>query len=274
MRRRVIRRRRGFRRKRKLTWLPAIGSASIAADFPQDDFTGRQGVLVAPFNGSSDLLFAPLVIDNQIDSFGDDTTLVDVIGESYILKRTVGNIFIERQGDASGVAAEAAKEGCIYVGAGIFVARQEDTSLITAGDPDVPIGGSSLNGSVRNYGPLASTNIGEPWLWRQTWILGRGLNKFDYAAASFSGNFAASQGEGATFPVNNINYGCPEAWRIDTKVARRIRKEERLWFVIQAKGSRFGAGELALATNATAVNFHVDLRLLGALVRNSKRSVF
>lgn len=246
-----------------------LGAAGIDPDIPFDDFSGLQGTVDVPPTGASQINISPLTIDHQADNVDDTVRLDDALGESYITTRVVGNIFIEREMDETDLTNELNGAGCIAVAAGIFVAREEDRNLVNPTGVSQPIGGVNQENAVRNYGPLCSANIAEPWMWRQTWLLGRGHTNARQTLSSGGGNR-----EGSVFPMSNVYYNTPQATAIDIKSKRRIRKEERLWFVIQAKGVRFGPGEISEATNGTLLNFWTDLRLLGHMVRNSKRSVF
>jgi len=145
-----------------------------------------------------------------------------------------------------------------------FIADLESTANTTAG-----IGADTNDRATFNYGPSHSSNISEPWVWRRSWILGRST----VAPSVVAPNALV---EGAFPSSNTFGYNAPnEGTHIDAKVGRRIRKEERLWFSIQAHPISMRESLNAPDTEFVCqVGGYLDIRILGTIVRNSKRSVF
>lgn len=267
------RRFRRFRRKSRYQWFPTIGTAGLDDEFEFDDYSGRTfTVPVAANQLTSNTIIAPVTIDTQFDTadsvIGDRRGLQDELGQSWFLKRLVGQLFLEKQYNSANEEFAA-----LAVSAGFFVARCDDNDT-TPLSPSAqqPIGADILGRATANYGPIRSANISEPWIWRRTWILGRGMQP----PSTFLGNInTGSLAFGANFPNTTAAYGTDHTnGYIDAKTARRIRKEERLFFVVQAKVASLEIGSVPTSAAATNVVGYLDLRILGQLRRNSKRSVF
>jgi len=99
------------------------------------------------------------------------------------------------------------------------------------------------------YAPLASENSAQPWMWRRTWLLGSGTSEM---------------------PSSNINYGTAVGGPfVDTKgVKRIIQREQRLFLVTQVMKVD------PSAEPGVAVDWRIDLRVLGQMVRKKNHSTF
>jgi len=248
------------RRRTRLQWFPTFSSAgNVGSLF--DDFSGRLFQLNTSSGNESTTIISPLTIDAQSDTVGESLSLQEVMGQSWRLTRIVGSIFLARSVGGDDPAG-------VLVSAGIFVARQQDSDL-EVDTFDSPIGADTNDRATFNYGPSHSSNISEPWVWRRSWILGRST-----VAPSVVAPNALVE---SAFPSSNtFGYNAPnEGTHIDAKVGRRIRKEERLWFSIQAHPISMRESLNAPDTEFVCqVGGYLDIRILGTLVRNSKRSVF
>jgi len=257
-RRRFTGRRR--RRTSRLQWFPTLGSAgNVGSLF--DDFSGKLFQINTSSGNESTTLITPLTIDAQSDTVGESLSLQEVMGQSWRLTRIVGSLFLARTVGGDDPAG-------VLVSCGFFVARQQDSDLET-NTFDSPIGADTNNRATFNYGPAHSANISEPWIWRRTWLLGR-------SAVTTSANAPNALVETAFPSSNTFGYNAPnEGTHIDARVGRRIRKEERLWFSVTAHPFSMRESFNAPDTDLVAqIGGYLDIRILGTIVRNSKRSVF
>jgi len=222
------------RRRSRGTWFPTIGTFIDG----EDSTSGKQFVLAALTTGAINTLITPVTLDRprEGDDIGDDS-LADIVGSEYILLRIVGKLLAYRTVDLAAGAGEVAFDNApaVLFGCGFFVARANDAS--SGGGEDTPIGSASATERNDNYSPLEADTVREPWIWRRTWILGCHGNNVTpqmngqlYGGATDSP--ASPQGAFA-FPPSTALYGSiADGPHIDSKVKRRIRQDDRLWFAI------------------------------------------
>jgi len=100
------------------------------------------------------------------------------------------------------------------------------------------------------YQPLGANQSAQPWLWRRTWWLG---------------------GPDSETPSTNTVYGANTTGPFcDTKGTKRlIGREQRLFIVTQCMIADGGEN-----VNGIAVNWKIDLRVLGQMVRKRNVSTF
>ena len=128
----------------------------------------------------------------------------EVEGQSWLLKRLVGNIFCQYV-NADGNSDPSQFWRQALVTAGFFVSRNIDS---IQGEPDL---------DYDEYDPMFLDNITNPWIWRRSWIL-----------SNPEGNVVRDD-----FPIANSNYvGDASGPHIDSKVKRRILREQRLFFAL------------------------------------------
>jgi len=243
------------RRRARGTWLPSIGSVTAAGD---DDSvaSGRQFFIDVPIDGTIGTILTPLTFDQPVEGEADPTTstMADIVGSEYFLERIVGKCFAFRQ-------PTSANNQAVLFGAGFFVARANDTS--SGGGPDTPIGSASVAELRDNYSPLEVDTIRLPWIWRRTWLLGSSGIPTGVTAPNF---FVA-----ADSPASTMLYGSvADGPHIDAKTKRRVRLEERLFFVVSATTFPFTLGEQP----AQSIGGYLDYRLFGQLRRATQRGVF
>lgn len=170
-------------------------------------------------------------------------------GQDWFLKRLVGKLAVSIEQSSPGEGGSTYPT--IMFGAAFFVARADDNN------PNFP----DLQG--QEYDPLGSQNIRQPWIWRRTWIL--------------SNQAAPVPGSGLPpWPTNNEVFGSAlDGPHIDAKTARRIRREERLWFCANAYGGvQFPGDENIGVSFGGKAYFTLDYRVLGAMRRSNNRSTF
>lgn len=248
---------RRFRRKSRGVWLPNIGTQGPEAA-PQDDDNGVFGDIILDTTGKSKFLLTELTFDHYVDegaaSDGSASrSIADFVGSEYFLDRIVGKCFIALQQVAIGTEPFTSAQ----VTAGFFIAREDESGTVADA---TPIGAQNIDDIVVNYAPTGSGLVRAPWIWRRQWILGNQASAGATGSAFFGPAF---------FPPTNAGYGSiQDGPHLDAKTKRRVRKEDRLWFIVQARG----LGPLwsdpfntTSQTQAQRVSIHLDYRLHGAL---------
>lgn len=256
---------RARRRGSRYTWLPTLGTAGPAED---DNSSGRSFTITVPQDLSQDVIISALTFDEPLegDNLATSTPLGTVLGNEYFLKRIVGKLFAAMRQQVS-IDGDPSRQRNALFGAGFFVARANDTSQ-GAGQP---IGSASLSERQENYSPLSEDTIREPWIWRRTWIL---ANRFSTERqVTLAGlNLAADAIAFTRTPTSTMEYGSvADGPHIDAKTARRIKQDERLWFVVAARGV---PGHSDASNLAGEIQGYLDFRLLGALRKARQGSAF
>jgi len=261
-----------MRRKRRSrgTWFPNLGTAGSAANLDDDD-QGQffQFVLPAVVGGgafATQTLVLPLTFDSIREDDADelDTNLADLIGSEYILRRIVGNVFLDRDTSLNTASNATGGYSAVKMAAGFFVARQADASQ----NRDLPIGAQTADEIRENYSPNQASVVREPWIWRRTWILGR---------PNLAGADNSSPGG---FPSNNTLYGGSASNQyIDARTVRRVGQDDRLFFVAAARGlgNNFVdpfVNEKVTTVGATSIKGHLDYRLFGSLRKAKQQGRF
>lgn len=257
------------RRRRKGTWFPNLGTAGPGEEIDDDDLGVWGSVPVGAVGLGNNFTTTTLVVPLTFDAIEEDNLdeqtdrLGDIIGSEYMLRRIVGDLYVARSfaRDANAAGGPPA----IKVSAGFFVARQADSTQSL----DQPIGSNTASELRENYSPSQASIVREPWIWRKTWILGR--STFTATVGAVPAPFS--------FTENNVNYnGALSNSRVDAKTIRRVRQDDRLWFAIAARGLNANWANPfvneVLATGAATVEFHLDYRLFGTLMRAKNRGAF
>jgi len=159
------------RRRSRGVWFPNLGTSSGDPENVDDDDQGVffQFIMPSVPNGgafATQQIILPLTFDSIQEDEADEinTSLSDLVGSEYVLRRIVGDVFLARDTSFNQGATYAA----IRVGCGFFVARQADVGQ----SRDRPIGAETAAESRENYSVLGTSTVREPWIWRKTWILG------------------------------------------------------------------------------------------------------
>lgn len=258
------------RRRRRLTWFPTLGTGNIVLD---SDPPHREILLNVANNGGSNIITVPLTFDQPQQGRGaittEQTPLDDFIGSEYIIERIVGNQFYNLATDATAGFSGGANLGrAILVTAGVFVARADDL------DPNSPAGGAILAEELRNYSPASVENIREPWMFRRTWLLGAGPTGLYGGGGGLVNDPTGATREIRTifaYPSSNVYYGTAAGGpHVDIKSSRRVRQDERLWWVTSAQNYPTGTA----TTGTFTVVGMFDYRILGQLVKARNSSSF
>lgn len=238
--------------------------------------------MVVPAGSTTVVLIAPIVPDAPLE--GDEVPvnppvagqLAQILGQEYFIKRIVGKIFISN--DSADTNSSTRAFNALLVGAAFFIARANDAD--SGGGIDTPIGSASAAERADNYNPLAADCIREPWIWRRTWILGnpRSLNPPDGSTSNLNfmrgttGFFASAQGIVGPILSSTMQYGSVhDGPHIDAKTKRRVRQDERLWFVVAARGLPHAA---IAEADANILSGYLDFRMFADIRKARNRGVF
>lgn len=242
-------------RKRRAYWLPTIG-VSAKTDDLEAIVPGVTGTFAVAPDGAIETLISPLTFDQPRDERNAQlatSSLADIVGSGYILKRIVGKFFCaleQRPFDAQATAPRAA-----LVTAGFFVARADE------GSPSFPVGATT--GDLTSYSPGNNENIREPWIWRRTWILS------NFADPSPVNNSTSNYPPSNAFGGSGGTFDGPH---IDAKTGRRVNSDDRLWFAVST--TKYPIDNVTVFDVALQGDFFLDYRLLGHLVRQMSRGTF
>lgn len=238
------------KRKTRYQWLHITGTQGPGADIT-DDTAGRDfGGLAVPANGTEVAQIVDLLEDEAPEEQASGLPMGVYENNEYFIKRIVGKFFIATSQVANATAPEA-----VLVAAGLFIARSEDSNIIT----DEPIGAFGTTATRDNYSPFHVENNELPWIWQRTWIL-----------SNQKSTVGSGQGN-ETFPSNTAGYGSVmDGGHIDAKTARRVKKGERLFAIVAARQYPLNATS---STNAT-VRAYIQYRVLGAMRKGHNRSAF
>jgi len=138
------------RRRSRGVWFPNLGTSSGDPENVDDDDQGVffQFIMPSVPNGgafATQQIILPLTFDSIQEDEADEinTSLSDLVGSEYVLRRIVGDVFLARDTSFNQGATYAA----IRVGCGFFVARQADVGQ----SRDRPIGAETAAESRENY---------------------------------------------------------------------------------------------------------------------------
>lgn len=234
------------RRKPRVVWLPnteANGFGTTDTIYNAGNFviagSAGDGTMLP---GDSGAVEFPVITDGiQSDPLQPTSSLADIESSGYRLRRIVGKIYVFH--DVSLVAP-----AFTFVTAGLIIRRVDPTtggSYAATADAVQPF---------PNIHPGFTTNQGDPWIWRRTWLLGRRPPGFVDATAALQDS-APCRNFGDAYPG-----GIAEGPHVDQKTARVVGPEERLFLDV-------GATIFTSSNLATTVNIGVafELRALASM---------
>lgn len=233
--------------------MPTIGLQTGTVGYRVTDFdlavVPASNKATKPAQGVAGLQVGPLVPDVTLQYDGTTpSTLRDLTeGQDWICKRIVGKIHLWAIASALAQGSSAwSRAICCF---GIFVARAEDAAP----------GNADLDDDEMD--PMNLENIRNPWMFRRTWVFTNpGSGGLTFGNTFFTDNAFASGEAGS---------------HVDVRVARRIRREERLWYAFSCKGADIGVQSVTgAASGQMTVEGKADLRMLGAMRRSNNRSTF
>lgn len=199
-------------------------------------------------------------------SSGEDINLRPTLrdfteGQDYLLKSLVGNITLLVDNPPTGSAAfdRDVNWQHVQVAAGFFVARAQDDDQTL---PDL---------SLDELDPLAQKNIQNSWIWRRNWILDNPFN------ARLYGNGTSESNPFTLFSylvTDNRQMGDDTAHHFHTKTRRRVKREERLWFVIASMGWDGQKPSLTPGGAQPFIKYNLDVRLFGKMMKGRTSATF
>lgn len=255
---------RRFRRKNQGTWFPIIGSSWTDEGDTYNDVsftldTGQVGVDRA-FGASQ--IVTPLTRDYTQQNIPSSLALIEqptlrdfTEGQDYILKRIVGNCVCIVQSNQNPISGYGRASWWKYakITAGFFVARAADDDQTL---PDL---------SLLDVEPSISNNSQNPWIWRRSWILANPANSETVAAGVISEDELSTNRDMAGENVGPY---------VDAKSKRRVRREQRLWFVLSAIGWDGTRGSVGGGSTQPNVVCNLDVRIFGKMVKGKNASDF
>lgn len=238
------------RRKPRVQWLPVFG---IEGNAEEEASIGIETRIT--LDGNPEAIrwdAAPVTFDYsdsaETEQFTNlqERSLQDLVGGNcYRLRRIVGKLFAAWT--PNGNDSPESNPPCVDYAAGFIVCRTDDSGTPVTDFEEV--------------NPLAQDSAEDPWIWRRRWFL-RCQNATPDVVVGINGRF------GRSFPSSTAEYGSvQDGPHIDQKTARRIDKQERLFFVQAARvvDAQGNVGEYATPGGLYSV---LDYRLLGSILRS------
>lgn len=264
---------RRFRRRRRGTWFPLLGTGIGGEPGVPLSYITLNEIIVSTPNtdpGEWALAVLPLTYDYPQEApYADETVegLSEIVGNEAVIDAMVGSITVVRD-VVYGQDATAAVEGpgVVDAFAGIFVARAGDPS----DDSNLPLGWLTLNPTRQlSFNPGIVNTAREPWMWRRWWRLGWAVPGGQPGNTTNPYLNQRSMLQSAlTYPVANWMYANSEqGCGVRVKTRRRIGNDDRLFWIGAAR-------QYANSTEPAGVAFNLDVRIHGALRRAHNRSAF
>lgn len=232
-------------RRPQVVWLPSdvnnrLGTAPSAATIGTESNHGILLLNSIPGTvGGAEVAVIPLVKDEPLNITATTSSLGDLEGSAYRLRRIVGKIFVLAQRTVTQVGAEGFNT---LVTAGFIVLKTDEQG--------VPLATGASAYDVSNL-----DNIRDPWIWRRTWFVSDPNSVLD---SGIGHNFLPG-------PSTNMEYGSvADGPHVDAKTARVIGDEERLFMVVTATSADGNNAQLL-----KSVGVFFDLRVLGSMRKQS-----
>lgn len=249
------------RRKARSTWFPVLGTTYSTEGNSWEPSWLRARVTPVNDAGNPDTgedsqsisVFAVLPDQTQqISAHDADFTLRDYVeGQDWALDSIVGSVFVNIDGSETISNEPADTWSAVLVTVGFFVANADETAT------------NSPEAELPDLAPQSVDNIRSPWIWRRSWILQN---------PNFSTQSLIATGE---WPTTNAVYTGNNGVHIRTKTKRRIRRNQRLFCIVQATG--YDPGRLQVANNSfnqPGANVLLDIRVCGKMRKSRNQSAF
>lgn len=230
------------RRKARVVWLPQTNSNSVDAT---NRSTWSIATVAAPAAGPPGVIEVPIVQDGiASDPLNPNSSLADIEGSGYRLRRIVGKIYcFIAQTQSSG-------EDIWGVTAGFIVRRI---------DPSTGAAVAAFAGNT-NIDPSDIENGMDPWIWRRSWL----LSNYEISTSIT----ATTGGQDSTWvhSAGGANYGRlypggnAEGPHVDQKTARIVGPEERLFLDVSATP--------IIASQDTSLVVIYEMRVLASMRTN------
>lgn len=250
------------RRRSRGTWFPTFGV--LAGAEPNTlSLTGIDQQVAVTDDGKAFTRIDTLTFDAPDEGLYESSTLADIVGSEYLLRRVVGKFHAAYIGEES--SPLFAK-----LSLGLFISRASGGNET---DSQTPIGAPSQafdqdgegREATENYSPLAERTMREPWLFRRTWILGNSNNSQTSAdPGSTTGTYNPAALAWEIFPPSTAGFGSVlDGPHIDAKTLRKVGQDDRLYMAVSA--SRWPLGGAAGQGPEGLINYHFDYRIFASL---------
>lgn len=247
-------------RRKRATWLPVLGSTlssgetstyAVAQEIAEFTLTADSSTPPAFGSNAGGEYFA-LIPDQtpQVSAHSADFTLRDYVeGQEFLLDSIVGTCDV-LVGDGLTGQNEHTVWPSVCVTAGLLVGDAD----IEGGQVDADIEDSQID-------PNSADNMASPWIWRRSWLMGTPHQPSGYPWPALPNiNSYMTDGKGRA---------------VETKSKRRIRRNQRIWFVISGYG--FNWSDIAVSgtdNDQPRVAARLDLRVIGKMMRAKNQSAF
>jgi len=241
------------RRRPGVVWLPLSTENRLVTGAVDNETTsyGQYAVADAGANpGDATTALFPVVNDQPQLMSSPLSSLADVEGSAYRLRRIVGKIYVEFDHQAAANANTTTCHGFL-VTVGFIVIEVEATLNFLP-----------KSATATDYSLVSLKNMRDPWIWRRSWLIG-----FDNAP---NAGGESVDGRFSILPENNIVYGAGvmDGPHIDAKTARVVKDDQRLAMVVtlvrQCSSNPAGG-----AVNPAVIIITTDLRVLASLRKSS-----
>jgi len=249
-------RRRGFKRRPAVVWLPNPGTRvlheAVSPGNVNENPSDFEFFVPVSSAGEPQTISIPLVLDNpkEVAQSGAPIATIQQTGLAfntdwgYRLRRIVGDYVLS----CAPTNDQAVNPGAVSCELGIIVRRV---------DPET--GNAASTAFEQDVNTLENNR--DPWVWRRSIVIGLGTP---------SANATSVIAEAMTkFPASNIDYGNAKYMHLDQKTARRIGPEERLFMTATFWQIPYDAtlsGSTIEIDNGYGVYFKMSYRVLASRV--------
>lgn len=236
------------RSKPKVVWIPSTNTNSIDTA-NQSTWQFFSLPITNPVSaGPSFVTEIPLVLDGpQSNPLDATSSLADIEGSGYRLRRIVGQIFV-----TMAQTNDDQTEQIYGVTAALMVRRMSSGG-----------GGGSTGAALsqQEIDPDFINNSMDPWIWRRSWLLSNGPLPVTPGDPLTNGTFQGIFNAGPHDNFGRQGGSLREGPFVDAKTARIVGPEERLYLDVSAQ-------PIVGNDDDTAVICITNLRVLGSMRTN------